>query len=65
MPEFICDVNTGTIDTTVVSHWKAYDISLIQRAKWETLRSDIDDKIRITAGTSDNYSLDKSVKLLE
>jgi S-formylglutathione hydrolase FrmB len=64
-PESICDMNTGAIDSAVVSHWKNYDISLFLRNHWTTLQPDIDDKIRITAGNSDNFALNKSVKLLE
>ena len=65
IPENICDPNTGAIDSVVASHWAAYDISLLLRTHWTTLQPLINDKIRITAGTSDNFSLDKSVKLLE
>jgi hypothetical protein len=65
MPEFMCDANTGVIDSVVVSHWAAYDLSLLLRTRWTILQPLIDSKIRITAGTSDNFSLDKSVKLLE
>lgn len=65
LPENICDPNTGIIDSVVASHWKNYDISLILRTNWNELQPELDNKIRITAGNSDNYSLDKSVKLLE
>lgn len=65
IPETICNVQTGDIDSAVVSHWAEYDISLILRTNWKELQKSIDNKIRITVGTSDNFSLDKSVKLLE
>jgi len=64
-PESICDVHTGKIDSMVASHWKNYDISLLLRTQWAKLQPLLDGKIRVTAGNSDNFSLDKSVKLLE
>lgn len=65
LPENICNPNTGEIDSTVAAHWRKYDISLLLRTNWNLWHTDLDNKIRITAGNSDNYSLDKSVKLLE
>ena len=65
MPESICDVNTGSIDAINTAHWKAYDISLLLRNHWQALKKDIDNKIRISVGTYDNFFLDKSVKVLE
>lgn len=65
LPENICDPVTGAIDSAVASHWKKYDISLILRSNWSQLKPDLDHKIRVTAGKSDNYALDKAVLLLE
>lgn len=65
MPESICDVKTGVINKEVVSHWENYDISLLIRRNWETLKNDLKGKIRFSAGTADNFYLDKSVMLLE
>lgn len=65
LPENICDPNTGAINSEVASHWKKFDISLILRTNWNVLKPYLENKIRITAGTSDNFSLDKAVKLLE
>lgn len=65
MAELICDMNTGKIDSVVASHWKDYDISLLLRNHWKDLQPRIDGKVRITAGTSDNFALDKSAKMLE
>ena len=64
-PEKICDMNTGEIDSAVVSHWKAYDISLLLRDHWEVLQPLIDHKIRISVGNDDNFFLNQSVELLE
>jgi hypothetical protein len=63
--ESICNFTTGEIDSNVVAHWRNYDISWLLREHWEKYKNDIDDKIRITVGTSDNFSLENSVKLLE
>lgn len=65
LPEPVCDPVTGVIDQKVVEHWKAYDISLLLRTRWTALQPDLDTKIRITAGSSDNFWLDKSVQRLE
>ena len=65
LPENICNPNTGEIDSITALHWRKYDISYILRTQWATLKPALDGKIRITAGTSDNFSLDKSVMLLE
>ena len=65
LPESICEVTTGTIDPAVAANWKAYDISLLLRNHWQDLKADINSKVRISVGTSDNFFLDKSVKVLE
>lgn len=64
-PEKICNINTGEIDSSVVSHWKEYDISLILRNHWKELGPLIDSKIRISVGNQDNYFLNQAVELLE
>ena len=64
-PEKICDMHTGEINPSVVSHWKAYDISVLLRDHWEVLQPLIDHKIRISVGNDDNFFLNQSVELLE
>lgn len=64
-PENICSVKTGEIDSLVVNHWKAYDISLLIRNNWQQLKSELDSKIRVSTGNNDNYFLNEAVKLLE
>ncbi|OQY76054.1 MAG: hypothetical protein B6D44_00225 [Ignavibacteriales bacterium UTCHB2] len=64
-PEKICNMRTGEIDSLVVAHWKAYDISLLIRNNWQQLKPELDNKIRISVGNNDNYFLNKAVKLLE
>ncbi|WKX76551.1 hypothetical protein [Zobellia laminariae] len=42
-----------------------YDLSIILRENWSDLKEDLDGKIRISVGTSDNLFLNRSVELLE
>jgi hypothetical protein len=65
MPESICNSSTGLIDTAVSAHWKNYDIALILRNNWESLKSELDHKVRISVGKRDNFNLNYSVNLLE
>jgi len=64
-PEKICSMKTGEIDGMVVEHWKAYDISLLIRNNWKQLKSELDNKIRVSTGNHDNYFLNQAVELLE
>ncbi|WP_310381747.1 alpha/beta hydrolase-fold protein [Flavobacterium sp.] len=64
-PEKICNTKTGEIDSNVVAHWKAYDISLLIRTNWQQLKTELNGKIRISTGNQDNYFLNQAVELLE
>jgi hypothetical protein len=64
-PEQICNTTTGEINPKVSNDWKKYDISFYLRNHWEELKSELDGKIRISIGTSDNFLLNHSVTLLE
>jgi ADP-heptose:LPS heptosyltransferase len=65
MPESICNSVTGLIDTAVFAHWKNYDIALNLRNNWESLKSELDHKVRISVGNQDNFFLNHSVHSLE
>ena len=65
MPESICNSNTGSINATVFSHWKKYDIALNLRTNWESLKSELDNKVRVSIGNQDNFLLNYPVRLLE
>ena len=65
MPESICSSSTGSINATVFSHWKKYDIALNLRTNWELLKSILDNKVRISIGNQDNFLLNYPVRLLE
>lgn len=64
-PEKICSMKTGEIDSLVVAHWQAYDISLLIRNNWRQLKPELDNKIRVSTGNHDNYFLNQAVELLE
>jgi hypothetical protein len=59
------DYATGKVRADVLEHWKQYDISLYLRKKWASLKSDLRDKVRISVGNEDTYSLNLPVHLLE
>ena len=65
MPESICNSKTGEIDPAVLSHWKNYDIALYLMNNWETIKSALDGKVRISVGTQDNFLLNHAVNSLE
>ena len=64
-PERICNYKTGEIDTVVFEHWKNYDISAYLRTNWDSIKGDLDGKVRVTVGTGDNFLLNYAVQLLD
>jgi len=61
----ICNSETGDINLDVVAHWKKYDIALNLKNDWNSLKSKLDGKIRISIGTRDNFLLNYAVMSLE
>jgi len=55
----------GSINKNAIPLWKRYDLSLLLRANWNDLQKDLNGKIRISVGTSDNFHLHHAVRLLE
>jgi hypothetical protein len=53
------------IDTAVFAHWKNYDIALNLRNNWESLKSELDNKVLISVGNQDNFLLNYPIILLE
>jgi hypothetical protein len=64
-PVPLCDAVTGDIDKKCVEHWKQYDISLYLRTKWGLLQKDLQGKVRVTVGNSDNFLLNYAVHMLD
>ena len=64
-PVPLFDSATGTLDRRVFEHWKRYDLTQYVIKHWAQLRPDLSGKLRITAGTEDNYSLNFSAMLME
>lgn len=64
-PRELCNYYTGVIDSSTVEHWKNYDICLYLRTEWNTLKPDIQGKIRISVGEQDNYLLNYAVHMLD
>jgi S-formylglutathione hydrolase FrmB len=64
-PESICNIKTGAIDSSIFMNWKKYDIALNLRDNWESLKPELDNKVRISVGNQDNFLLNYPVHLLE
>jgi S-formylglutathione hydrolase FrmB len=64
-PRMLCNYVTGEIDPVTVSHWKNYDISLYLRTNWNLLKSDLQNKIRVSVGDNDNFLLNHAVHLFD
>ena len=56
---------TGEINKEALPLFKRYDLSILLRNNWDTLKKDLDKKIRISVGNNDNFFLNSSVELLE
>lgn len=61
----LVNINTGELNQNAIPSWKRYDLSIILRNNWSNLKKDLDGKIRISIGTSDNFYLHHAVKLLD
>jgi hypothetical protein len=64
-PERICNAATGVINQNTFEHWKHYDISLNLRTNWNTLKPDLESKIRVSVGEQDNFLLNDAVHILD
>lgn len=61
----LVNLPSGDINKKAIPLWKRYDLSIILRNNWNTMKEDLEGKIRISIGTSDNFHLHHAVKLLE
>ncbi|MDX1503334.1 MAG: alpha/beta hydrolase-fold protein [Thermoanaerobaculia bacterium] len=65
LPKRLWDKATGEIDPEVAEAWKAYDLGLILRERWEELGPQLEGKLHIYCGDMDNYYLNNAVYLVE
>lgn len=61
----LVNLPSGEINKNALPLWRRYDLSVILRENWKDLKNDLNGKIRISVGKSDNFHLYQSVKLLE
>lgn len=61
----LVNLPNGEVNQTALPLWKRYDLSIKLRENWDSMKGDLEDKIRISVGTSDNFHLNHSVELLE
>lgn len=64
-PAKLWDRDSGAIDPKVAEAWKAYDIGLILKNRWETLGPKLDGKVHVYMGDQDTFYLDGAVRLLQ
>lgn len=65
-PVPIWDGKTGTIDKTVLEHWKKYDLKRVLETNWKTLGPKLaGGKVNIWVGESDDYYLNAAVHRLK
>ncbi|MFO0804603.1 MAG: alpha/beta hydrolase-fold protein [Gemmataceae bacterium] len=65
-PVPIWDGKTGSIDTSVLEHWKKYDLKHVLEANWKTLGPKLaGGKVNIWVGESDDYYLNAAVHRLK
>ena len=65
MPQSICNSHTGEIDSSVFSNWKKYDIALYLKNNWNSIKPELDGKVRVSVGKGDNFLLNYAVSHLE
>jgi len=58
------DRKTGAVNPEIVEAWKRYDISLILKENWETLKRPLEGKIHLLMGTEDTFFLTRAAELL-
>ncbi|WP_372755202.1 alpha/beta hydrolase-fold protein [Labilibaculum sp.] len=61
----LVNMPSGEINKKALPLWRRYDLSVILRENWSSLKANLDGKIRISVGTNDNFYLNRSVELLE
>jgi S-formylglutathione hydrolase FrmB len=61
----LVNLPNGDVNQDAIPLWKRYDLSIYLRENWNSLKNDLDNKIRISVGTSDNFYLNHSVALFE
>lgn len=61
----LVNLPSGDLNEYALPLWKRYDLSILLRENWLNIKEDLDYKIRISIGESDNFHLHHAVKLLD
>jgi hypothetical protein len=64
LPLRLFDRTTGAVNPAVAKSWEAYDIRLLLERGWPGLEPRLKGKIRVYAGSEDDFYLDGAVRLL-
>jgi S-formylglutathione hydrolase FrmB len=62
LPAKLWDRQTGRLDPRVAKAWQKYDIRLILKKRWSTLKCKLRGKLHITAGEFDTFYLEGAVE---
>lgn len=66
LPMPLYDRLSGEIDPAVARHWREnWDVSQLVRRQWPAQARDLDGKLHVWVGASDEFGLDRSVRHLE
>lgn len=61
-PLELFDRTTGKVNASVVKTWEPYDLGLFLQKNWKRLKSKLDHKIHVYAGSEDNFFLNQAVE---
>jgi len=64
-PLRLFDRETGEIDPEVAKAWRAYDINLVVREKWDRIGPHLGGKVHVYAGGEDNFYLERAIPALQ
>ncbi len=64
-PVPLFDRKTGAVNPATAQSWKRYDINLILKNNWQTLRPKLAGKLHIFAGEKDTFYLEGAVRILK
>jgi hypothetical protein len=64
-PAPLWDPKAGTIDKSLLEHWKQYDMSLVLTRRWPELAAKLRGKLRVWVGEADDFFLNEAVHRFE
>lgn len=65
LPQQLWNRETGEIDPEVAESWRDYDINLLLKNNWSTLKDDLQGKLHLYMGDQDNFYLEGATLLVQ